>query len=233
MFVPMRTPAVFAQAGVCLTASHLLAGHDLPLPRQQFRYQVGGDIPIVLVPRGPAMRLHVAITSVPAGGTGMVSTGIGAARPLSDEEEYYVGRAVAARITSTYPLYRNKRLTDYLNLIGQTIALHTEKPTTFGGYHFALLDSPEINAFACPGGIILITRGMLSWIPWDPGDGLAIQMFVLRGTGQARGAVSLFMSLLMRSPPPCAGTSRTRREPAPAEAGGCAGRALPAGRTGR
>lgn len=85
-----------------------------------------------------------------------------AARPLSDDEEYYVGRAVAARITSTYPLYRNARLTEYLNLIGQSLALHTEKPTTFGGYHFALLDSPEINAFACPGGMILITRGMLS-----------------------------------------------------------------------
>jgi len=85
-----------------------------------------------------------------------------AARPLADDEEYYVGRAVAARLTATWPLYRNVRLTDYLNLIGHTIALHTEKPTTFGGYHFAILDSQEINAFACPGGIILITRGMLS-----------------------------------------------------------------------
>lgn len=85
-----------------------------------------------------------------------------AARPLAEDEEYYVGRAVAARLTATYPLYRNSRLTDYLNKIGQTIALHSEKPTTFGGYHFALLDSSEINAFACPGGIILITRGMLS-----------------------------------------------------------------------
>jgi len=85
-----------------------------------------------------------------------------AARPLAEDEEYYVGRAVAARLTATYPLYRNVRLTDYLNQIGQTIALHTEKPTTFGGYHFAILDSAEINAFACPGGIILITRGMLA-----------------------------------------------------------------------
>jgi predicted Zn-dependent protease len=85
-----------------------------------------------------------------------------AARSLTEDEEYYIGRAVAARLTSTYPLSRNSRVTEYLNLVGQTIALHTEKPTTFGGYHFALLDSPEINAFACPGGIILITRGMLS-----------------------------------------------------------------------
>jgi predicted Zn-dependent protease len=85
-----------------------------------------------------------------------------ATRGISDDEEYYIGRAVAARLASSYPLYRNARQTEYLNQIGQTIALHTEKPTTFGGYHFAILDSPEINAFACPGGIILITRGMLS-----------------------------------------------------------------------
>jgi predicted Zn-dependent protease len=85
-----------------------------------------------------------------------------AARPMGEDEEYYVGRAVAARLTYTYPLYRTARLTEYLNLIGQSIALHTDKPTTFGGYHFALLDSSEVNAFACPGGIILITRGMVS-----------------------------------------------------------------------
>jgi predicted Zn-dependent protease len=85
-----------------------------------------------------------------------------AARPMSDDEEYYVGRAVAARITSSYPLYRNGRLTEYLNLVGQTLVLHTDKPTTFGGYHFAVLESAEVNAFACPGGMILITRGMVS-----------------------------------------------------------------------
>lgn len=85
-----------------------------------------------------------------------------AARSLTEDEEYYVGRAVAARLAATYPIYRNNSQTDYLNQIGQTIALHTEKPTTFGGYHFAILDSEEINAFACPGGIILITRGMMA-----------------------------------------------------------------------
>jgi predicted Zn-dependent protease len=84
-----------------------------------------------------------------------------ATREITDDEEYYIGRAVAARMAATYPLYKDSRQTEYLNLIGQTIALHSEKPATFGGYHFAILDSPEINAFACPGGIILITRGMM------------------------------------------------------------------------
>lgn len=85
-----------------------------------------------------------------------------ASKPLSDEEEYYVGRAVAANVLSTYPLLENKRLTEYVNLVGQTVAIHSDEPFTYGGYHFAILNTDEINAFACPGGIIFITRGMLN-----------------------------------------------------------------------
>lgn len=84
-----------------------------------------------------------------------------AARPLSDEEEYYIGRAVAATILSTYPILQDKSLTEYVNLVGQTVAIHSDDPVTYGGYHFAILDTEEINAYACPGGIILITKGMI------------------------------------------------------------------------
>jgi predicted Zn-dependent protease len=98
---------------------------------------------------------HVALAAKSARAVSVAS------RPISDSEEYYVGRAVAARILATYPLFRNSRLTEYVNLVGQAVALNSEKPNTFGGYHFAVLDSSEINAFACPGGTILITRGML------------------------------------------------------------------------
>lgn len=84
-----------------------------------------------------------------------------AARPISEEEEYFVGRAVAARLLQFYPLYDNPKLTQYLNLIGKTLALHSEKPYTFGGYHLAVLNTNEVNAFACPGGMILITKGMI------------------------------------------------------------------------
>jgi len=93
--------------------------------------------------------------------TKSVSAVASASRPISDSEEYYIGRAVAARILSTYPIYRDKRLTEYVNMVGQTVALNSERPSTYAGYHFALLDSTEINAFACPGGTILITRGMV------------------------------------------------------------------------
>ena len=93
--------------------------------------------------------------------TRSVATTFEAARPMTDEEEYYVGRSVAARILSTYPVMNDRKLTDYVNLVGQSVALHSERPVTFGGYHFAVLDSNEVNAFACPGGMIFITRGMV------------------------------------------------------------------------
>lgn len=84
-----------------------------------------------------------------------------ASREITDEEEYYVGRAVAARILALYPLSENRQLTEYVNAMGLALSLHSEKPFTYGGYHFAVLNTPEVNAFACPGGIIFVTRGML------------------------------------------------------------------------
>jgi beta-barrel assembly-enhancing protease len=84
-----------------------------------------------------------------------------AARPMTEQEEYYVGRAVAATILGKYRVYRNERLTRYINEVGQAVALASARPFTYGGYRFAVLDTDEVNALACPGGIVFITRGML------------------------------------------------------------------------
>jgi predicted Zn-dependent protease len=83
-------------------------------------------------------------------------------RPMTDREEYYVGRAVAATVLGQYRLYRDDRLNLYLNRVGQALALASDRPLTYGGYHVAILDSDEVNALACPGGTILITRGMFN-----------------------------------------------------------------------
>lgn len=80
---------------------------------------------------------------------------------ISPEEEYYIGRAVAATILSEYSPYEDERATEYLNLLGQTLALASDRPETFGGYHFLILDTDEINAFAAPGGLVLVSRGMI------------------------------------------------------------------------
>jgi predicted Zn-dependent protease len=87
-----------------------------------------------------------------------------AARYLDDREEYYLGRTVAVNILKSYKLYMNETQTDYVGLVGKTVAMHSEDPETYGGYHFAILDSQEINAFACPGGIIFITKGLIDLV---------------------------------------------------------------------
>ena len=84
---------------------------------------------------------------------------------LSPEQEYYLGRTVAATIMDTYPPIDDPAANSYLNELGQALALASDKPYTFNGYRFILLDSDEINAFATPGGFILVTRGMLECAP--------------------------------------------------------------------
>ena len=80
---------------------------------------------------------------------------------FTPEQEYYIGRTVGAVIVNKYKPYQNPAATRYINLLGQTLARASDLPETFGGYHFLILDSDEINAFAASGGFIFITRGLL------------------------------------------------------------------------
>ncbi|MGA2506145.1 MAG: M48 family metallopeptidase [Chitinispirillaceae bacterium] len=80
---------------------------------------------------------------------------------ITPEQEYYIGRSVAATVLCTYKPFDRQACNHYLNEVGQTLALYSERPETFGGYHFLLIDSDEINAFAAPGGLVLVSRGMV------------------------------------------------------------------------
>ncbi len=81
---------------------------------------------------------------------------------ITEEQEYYIGRAVAATLLSRYKPFADSEANWYLNVLGQTLAAASRRPETFGGYHFLILDTNEVNAFAAPGGFILVTRGMIS-----------------------------------------------------------------------
>ena len=80
---------------------------------------------------------------------------------ITPEQEYYIGRAVAATVLSTYKPYDQQAANHYLNLLGQTLAQASDRPETFGGYHFMILETEEINAFSAPGGLIMVSRGMI------------------------------------------------------------------------
>jgi len=86
-----------------------------------------------------------------------------AAEEITPEQEYFIGRAVAANILTNYRLWTgNSTLTAYLNNICAAITINSPRPSIFKGYFVAILDTNEINAFATPGGHIFITRGLLN-----------------------------------------------------------------------
>lgn len=127
------------------------------------KFLIRSIIPILIIQlAGCAVLERVSINEIDVGKVVSIAKKTGdAIRPMTEEEEYYLGRAVAAMILSKYPIYNNDPLQHYINLVGQTVVISSERPYTYGGYHFAVLDTEEVNAFACPGGIIFITTGML------------------------------------------------------------------------
>lgn len=102
------------------------------------------------------------ITKDQAESTKRVSTAVTKTfEDITPEQEYYIGRTVAATVLTAYKPKTGEALNWYVNEVGQSLAQFSTRPETFGGYHFMVLDSEDINAFAAPGGLILVTRGLL------------------------------------------------------------------------
>jgi predicted Zn-dependent protease len=113
----------------------------------------------------------VVFSILPAGGNSDGTQSLGQDVPgafaqadddISPQDAYFLGRAVAANILARYPLYTQKpAVTLYLNQICTAIAINSPMPDSYNGYHVAILDSPDLNAFATTGGHIFICRGFM------------------------------------------------------------------------
>jgi beta-barrel assembly-enhancing protease len=55
---------------------------------------------------------------------------------------------------------KNEALQKYVNLVGNAVAGNSKRATI--PYQFAVLDSPVQNAFAVPGGVIFVSRALVS-----------------------------------------------------------------------
>lgn len=77
---------------------------------------------------------------------------------MDEKEEVAVGREVAGRILGAAPLVPDPELQAYVNRVGRWVASQSERPNL--PWHFGVIDSPSINAFAAPGGYVLVTRGL-------------------------------------------------------------------------
>lgn len=77
---------------------------------------------------------------------------------VSEEEELKLGREIAGRVLGAAPLVNDPALQAYVNRVGRWIAMQSERPGL--PWRFGVINSGAVNAFAAPGGYVLVTRGL-------------------------------------------------------------------------
>lgn len=97
---------------------------------------------------------------------GLINKAIDTGKQLSDanrdytqEEEVALGEGLASGFLGAVPLARDDRVQRYVNRVGKWLALHSERPDL--PWTFGVVETDTVNAFAMPGGDILVTTGLL------------------------------------------------------------------------
>jgi predicted Zn-dependent protease len=80
-------------------------------------------------------------------------------REVPEPEEIQIGDGITETLLGARPLQDDVELQRYVNVVGLWVARQSERPNL--PWHFAVNDSDYINAFATPGGNIVITKGMI------------------------------------------------------------------------
>jgi beta-barrel assembly-enhancing protease len=78
---------------------------------------------------------------------------------IDEKQEIQIGRDMGSRLLGAAPLVADARVQRYVNNVGRWLAAQTERPDL--PWQFGVLDAPQVNAFAVPGGTIFVTRGLL------------------------------------------------------------------------
>jgi predicted Zn-dependent protease len=74
------------------------------------------------------------------------------------EEEIALGRQITGNLLGAAPLVKDEALQKYVNQVGRWVASQGERPEL--PWHFGVIESEDINAFAAPGGWVIITKGL-------------------------------------------------------------------------
>jgi predicted Zn-dependent protease len=90
---------------------------------------------------------------------GNVVKSVGNLREVKEPEEIQIGQGMTETLLGARPLYDDAELQHYVNEVGLWVAQQSDRPNL--PWHFAINDSDHINAFATPGGFIIITKGMM------------------------------------------------------------------------
>ncbi len=79
---------------------------------------------------------------------------------VSESEEIAMGLQADGQAREEYGVVEDPRLQNYLQAVGQKLAAVSHRPNL--EWHFTVVDSPIVNAFAIPGGYVYFTRGILA-----------------------------------------------------------------------
>jgi predicted Zn-dependent protease len=82
-----------------------------------------------------------------------------ASQATGASRETEIGAAMAAKLLGSAPLVDDPALQQYVNKVGLWLALQTERSDL--AWHFGVIDTQTVNAFAAPGGYVFVTRGLL------------------------------------------------------------------------
>jgi predicted Zn-dependent protease len=80
-------------------------------------------------------------------------------RDFTQDEEIQLGDGIAATMLGAYPLSKDANLQRYVNRVGRWVALHSDRPDL--PWTFGVIEAPTVNAFAMPGGTILVSKGLV------------------------------------------------------------------------
>jgi len=81
---------------------------------------------------------------------------------MSEADEVKLGASYHTELLRQYREYDDPELSAYVERIGQTLAAESHRD--YLEFHFTVLDSEEINAFALPGGYVYMTRGIMAYL---------------------------------------------------------------------
>lgn len=79
---------------------------------------------------------------------------------VSTQQEIDMGQQYAAQINQQLPIVQDPEINRYINVLGDSIARLTSR-SDIPEWHFYIVDSKEVNAFAVPGGFVYVNRGLI------------------------------------------------------------------------
>ena len=90
--------------------------------------------------------------------TSLQQLGLSLFGKTSTADEIRIGRQVSGDLLGAVPLVKDDALQRYVNSVGRWVAMQSGRPDL--PWHFGVIDSEDINAFAAPGGFVFVTKGL-------------------------------------------------------------------------